>query len=155
VCLRLEEGEETFEIKSSGMWTRSCRFEWRGETWEWRYAGRKEKRVEAEAEEMDVNNLLVLERWVEGSGEGEGKENRRRVARLIRGEDTRTPGTKRSDWGNGGRLEMRLEEEGCEERRGINEVEVVVVVTALVILKKEVDRLRGIQIAAMASGGGA
>ena len=50
-------------------------------------------------------SLLLLER-VEGEGKG---EVRTLVARFVRGEETRTPGTEASHAGNGGRLEMALE----------------------------------------------
>jgi hypothetical protein len=86
---------------------------------------------------------------------GEGKsERRRQVARLIRGEESRTPGTKKWYAGNGGRLEMCLRhsearaEEDTEDRWDEGLTEVVVVVTALVMLKKEIDRMRSRKMAA-------
>lgn len=87
-------------------------------------------------------SLLLLER-VEGEGKG---EVRTLVARFVRGEETRTPGTKASHAGNGGRLEMALER-GGEDLFAGGVGEEVVVATVLVMLKKEVDRRRGAQIA--------
>ena len=81
-----------------------------------------------------------------------GREERTKVAQIVRSDETRTPGTKECYAGNGGRLEMRLSDE--EGRKVVDEVSVVV--TALVMLKKEIDRLRATQIAVMsgAAGGG-
>jgi hypothetical protein len=103
----------------------SCRWG----TFEWRYAGRKEK-------DEGVNRLLVLER-VDNE---EGRE-RVRVAQLVRGEETRSPGSTSSSAGNGGRLEMCL-----DDGEGQLVDEQTVVSTCLVMLKKEVDRRRAMQI---------
>jgi hypothetical protein len=134
-----------FELVGKSMFTRAVGFESR--KWgrfEWRYGRKVERKVVAESNEIgEIYNLLVLEK-VTNSGESV------RVAQLIRSEETRTPGTKASFAGNGGRLEMCLRsEEGGEL---IDED--TIVVTCLVMLKKEIDRLRGIQIAVMSGGGG-
>ncbi|KAG9241477.1 hypothetical protein BJ878DRAFT_390566, partial [Calycina marina] len=115
---------QVFSVESQGIVSRSVGFAYRGEKYRWRYAGRKERSAE-------VKNLLVLE-----NQEGE------RIARLVRGEGTRMAGTKARDAGNGGVLEIA--EVG-------GEMIVVVVITALVMLKKEIDRLRGRQLDAMAA----
>lgn len=96
-------------------------------TFEWRYAGKQERKE-------GVNNLLVLERV--------GEEGTVRVAQLVRSEETRSPGSSSSSAGNGGRLEMCLE---GEDGRVVSAV--VVVSTVLVMLKKEVDRRRAMQFA--------
>ena len=114
---------------------------------EWRYGDRKEKKALRSEGGGEVNSLLVLEKVVPGRGEGK-KEVRIRVAQLLRGEDTRTPGSKSMSSGNGGRLELCLSGEDGEV---IDEV--TVVVTCLVMLKKEIDRMRACQIAAMSGGG--
>lgn len=124
-------------------WTcRTIRFSWKGRRYQWRYGGSTEKRgVEVERGE-GCHSLLLLEKV-----EGEGKEEvRTLIARFVRGEETRTAGTKASHAGNGGRLEMALERVG-EDMFVEGIVEEVVVATVLVMLKKEVDRLRGGQIA--------
>mgnify|MGYP001564119744 FL=1 len=124
-------------------WTsRAIGFSFGGRRYEWRY-GSKSERHGVEGERGGAcNSLLLLERV-----EGEGKEEvRTMVARFVRGEETRTPGTKASHAGNGGRLEMALEREGEDLfAGGIGEA--VVIATVLVLLKKEVDRRRGAQIA--------
>ncbi|OBT64735.1 hypothetical protein VE03_05853 [Pseudogymnoascus sp. 23342-1-I1] len=129
-------GEEMVMEKRKWV-SRTVSFVWGGGRYEWRYGGRSEKRaVEAERGE-ECHCLILLER-VEGEKKGEVRTT---VARFVRGVETRTPGTKRSTAGNGGRLEMGLGGEG----EGIREE--VVVATVLVMLKKEVDCQRGTQIA--------
>lgn len=96
----------------------------------WRYAGKTERGA-------GVDSLLVLEKI----GDGE------RIAQLVRGEGIRTAGTKARDAGNGGRLEIAEDEEEGEGK--MEEREVMVVVTVLVMLKKEIDRLRGVQVAVL------
>ncbi|OBT53009.1 hypothetical protein VE04_06233 [Pseudogymnoascus sp. 24MN13] len=138
VCIGDEE-----VVMSRPKWTaRTIRFSWGGRRYQWRYGGSSERRgVEGDRGE-GCNSLLLLERV-----EGEGKEEvRTTVARFVRGEETRTAGTKKSCAGNGGRLEMALERDGVDTfADGIGEE--VVVATLLVMLKKEVDRRRGAQIA--------
>ncbi|KAG4442100.1 hypothetical protein IFR05_002386 [Cadophora sp. M221] len=128
-------------------------------TFEWRYCSRKEKASfpsTSNSVSSAPNNLLVLEKVFKNE---HGKEcGRMRVAQLIRGEETRSPGSRESSAGNGGRLEMCLSRGGGGEGEGEVLIdEVTVVVTVMVMLKKEIDRLRGAQIAVMsagASGGG-
>jgi hypothetical protein len=104
---------------------------------EWRYAGKKERKAWSSDGMTDVNNLLVLEKVG-----NKGGEERIRVAQLVRSEAVRTTGSRASSAGNGGRLEMCLSGE-----MGELVDEVTVVVTCLVMLKKEIDRLRACQIA--------
>jgi hypothetical protein len=129
--VRIGEGEsaEEFEIISKSMLSRSVVFSCRWGTFEWRYAGRKEK-------DEGVNTLLVLERV-----DNEEGRQRVRVAQLIRGEETRSPGSTSSSAGNGGRLEMCL-----DDGEGKLVDELTVVSTCLVMLKKEVDRRRAMQV---------
>ncbi|KAI0453203.1 hypothetical protein F5B21DRAFT_307509 [Xylaria acuta] len=70
----------------------------------------------------------------------------RRIAQLVRNETYRSPGTTRSSAGNGGRLmlDLRVFDEKRRER-----VEWLVVTTAVTMLKREVDRRRAHQIAAI------
>ncbi|CAO2652052.1 Nn.00g003350.m01.CDS01 [Neocucurbitaria sp. VM-36] len=75
----------------------------------------------------------------------------KRIAVLIRNEETRTPGSKSCNAGNGGELLLGADIGGID---GINED--LVVATVLLMLKKEVDRRRTVQfmmIAGAASGG--
>ncbi|KAK3900232.1 hypothetical protein C8A05DRAFT_45882 [Staphylotrichum tortipilum] len=128
----------------------------------------------------EVSNLLVLERVVRvatarnapgGSSRGD-EEVRTVVARFVRGPVYRTPGSGGSSAGNGGRLVVDLgrlvggqgqggegdeegDGEGVSEKGDDREMAVVmVVVTCLVMLKREVDRRRAQQIAIAAGAGG-
>ena len=106
------------------------------QTFEWRYASSKEKR---RFSSPPPNNLLLLEKM------GAKGEEKVVVARLVRSDETRTEGSKGSCAGNGGLLEMV-----CEEGEvGIE----MVIVTCLVMLKKEIDRLRAVQIGVMSGAG--
>lgn len=130
---RTENGDiEQFEVVSAGIFTRSVRFDTRWGRFEWRYGSRNERK------DCAAHSLLVLEQ-VADSGD------RRVVARFVRNDVLRTPGTRSSTAGNGGRLEMDLGKVS----------EVMVVATVLVMMKKEVDRMRMYQMAAIsgASGG--
>lgn len=129
---------DEFEMVGKSLLNRTVGFETR--RWgkfEWRYGSRKERTQYA------ADNLLILEKVVSGVG-------RVRVAQLVRNDELRTPGTKYMAAGNGGRLQMHLTGEKGHEVID----EVVVVVTCLVMLKKEIDRLRGFQIAVMSGAAG-
>jgi hypothetical protein len=137
---------ETFDMSGKSLITRTICFESRKYgKFEWRYAARSER---AALSNPPPNNVLLLEKLV--------GEERILVARLVRSDETRTAGSKSSSAGNGGKLEMSLGGDGKEETGQLVD-EVTVVVTCLVMLKKEIDRLRTIQIMIMsgaASGGG-
>lgn len=138
------------EIKVTGQWTsRTTRFVMpSGQEYEWAYAKEKlnGQRI----------NLLVLravdregkeEEEADGKKQGEEVEHRR-IAQLVRGAETRTPGTSRCTAGNGGELQM---DEAALEGRELDAA--VVVATCLVMLKKEVDRRRLIQMCVIGGGG--
>lgn len=80
---------------------------------------------------MNGHTLLILQRHKEGVLE------KHVVARLVRDRVAdEDGGTNATDAGRGGRLELRIgEEEGMK-------VEVLVVMSCLVMLKKEMDRRR-------------
>ena len=135
-----EAGVDEFEVQGMGFkMSRSVKFQCRYGTFEWRYAGRRERAP-------GVNSLLVLEKINDGENAG-----RVQVAQLVRGKDTRTPDTGSSTAGNGGRLEMCLQIDG-EGEEILDEV--TVVSTALVMLKREVDRRRALQIAMISAAVG-
>jgi hypothetical protein len=136
---------DVFEMCGKSLLTRTVYFVSR--KWgrfEWRYCQKKERGQVGE----NINSLLVLEKIVGAPGK---REERIRVAQMIRSEEMRTPGTKASYAGNGGRLEMCL----ANEEGNIIE-ETTVVVTCLVMMKKEIDRLRSVQAMMIsgAAGGG-
>ncbi|KAK3946163.1 hypothetical protein QBC46DRAFT_368991 [Diplogelasinospora grovesii] len=156
------EGVEEFELKSVGLLTRAVTFKTQrlggGGVFEWRYAGRKERRTYQQTTGMEVNNLLVLERVVKihaaRNTNGRDEDVRTPVAYLVRNEEYRSVGSSASSAGNGGRLLVDMSLWGDETRKGETEMGLVMVVTTcLAMLKKEVDRRRAQQIAILAGGG--
>lgn len=114
---------------------------------EWRYAKRKDPQTGKQA------NLLVLRRKIpEGaaSSSNSSDSDGKILAELVRSNETRTPGTSKRDAGNGGLLLI--------DKDSIKEIDQsVVVATCLLMLKREVDRRKGIHLmmwSGMASGGG-
>ncbi|KAK3315317.1 hypothetical protein B0H66DRAFT_341323 [Apodospora peruviana] len=180
---------DTFDIQSSGLFTRATRFrpaklllapttttttsftsredEAAGTFFEWRYAGRKERKAytttatltPTAAKDDGVDSLLILEKVLRISTGDEKEEfHRVPVAQFLRNAGLRTLGTSASSAGNGGRLLVDLDDTkwGFDES---NKTEremalVMVVTTCLVMLKREVDRRRAQQIAIMAGGAG-
>ena len=119
------DGTETVKIKRVGLATRACVFEYGGWEWKWRYGYRKE------GAKASGHTLLVLQRKKQGSGEEEVDQV---VAKLLRDHAAdEEGGTKATDAGRGGRLELGLVD---EERT----VDVLVIMSCLVMLKKEIDR---------------
>lgn len=128
------EGEDNI-VKTVSKWTsRAQKFLLHdGRTFEWEY--KKEKGFGGHGKK---GTALVL------------TMNGRRIAALIRNEETRTPGSKNCSAGNGGELVLGQEVGGKE---GISEE--LAIATVLLMLKKEVDRRRTVQfmmIAAAVSG---
>jgi len=144
---------DAFELLPVGLFTRAITFRTRLGTFEWRYAGRKERRGMG----VDSGSVLVFERVVRVAVSG-GKEEvlRTGVARLVRSEETRAVGSSPSSAGNGGRLlvDLGVWDEAAKMEREM--ALVMVVTTCLAMLKKEIDRRRAQQMAVMmgAAGGG-
>jgi hypothetical protein len=140
-----EDGSEVAAntVKTSSKWTsRAQTFILPdGRTFEWLYerghapdVGGKEKKI----------TYLVLYR--KDGVEGRGKK----VARLVRDDETRAEGSSKTSAGNGGELQLAADAENEMEEAGI-------VATCLLMLKKEVDRRQTIQamvLAGVASNGG-
>lgn len=99
-----------------------------GSAFVWRYVRSKEAE----------GTLLVLEKK-DGSSSGPV----RRIAQLVRNEHTRPAGTSGCAAGNGGELVFV---QGAE----LELDEALIIATCILMLKKEVDRRRAIQIAAIA-----
>ncbi|KAL7902600.1 hypothetical protein HDV63DRAFT_410292 [Trichoderma sp. SZMC 28014] len=137
--------EEDFEVVNKGFTTRAQVIRTHLGTFQWRYAGREERKA------AGADNLMVLDRIVKVALEG-GKQEEKRipVARLVRNAEVRSKETRITTAGNGGRLMMDLME--WEETKGdAEQMEVLVVASCLVMLKKEVDRRRMHQAIAMTS----
>jgi hypothetical protein len=137
--------EEEFEVVNKGFTTRAQVFRTHLGTFQWRYAGREERKA------AGADNLMVLDRIVKVALEG-GKQEEKRipVARLVRNAEVRSKETRITTAGNGGRLMMNLME--WEGTKGdAEQMEVLAVASCLVMLKKEVDRRRMHQAIAMSS----
>lgn len=144
-----DDGErEEIVIKGKGMWTRSVGFENPSQgRFEWRYGTKRERAAVGKG----IDSLLILERTTTNS---EKKEEKIKIAHLIRSKETRSPGSKKSSAGNGGLLEMDLGSNGAFKEEGEQVNEGLVVATCLVMLKKEVDRRREVLALALDAGAG-
>jgi len=117
------EGEEEVKLKRKALMTRSCVFEHRGEEFEWRY-GKQD-----EGARMNGHTFLVPEKRRLGGGMKE------RVAQLVRDEEVdREMRIKKTEAERGGRLDFVGACGGREE--------VLVVMSCLIMLNKEIDRRR-------------
>ncbi|CAK7223586.1 hypothetical protein SCUCBS95973_005229 [Sporothrix curviconia] len=116
-----------------------------------------------------VNNLMVLERIVEVYGSmdhrgqsaivGKPQKMRQTVARLIRSQALRTPGSSSYSAGNGGRLQMDLSDWTTPSSSAAGdkkpsetdrEMAIALIVTSCqMMLKREVDRRRDQELAAV------
>lgn len=127
-----DDEREEIVIKRKGMWTRSVGFEssGQGRFFEWRYGTKSERAVAGK----DVDFLLILEKTTTNSEKEE--EEKIKIAQLIRGKETRTPGSNKTSAGNGGLLEMNLGCDGAFEEEEAEQVdEGLIVATCLVMLR--------------------
>jgi len=111
-----------------------------GKSFTWSYA----KRKDAKGKKV---NVLVLRQ--QGKLDQTKDKGGKILALLFRGDDTRTPGSTKCGAGNGGQLVLD------EDSTSIID-EALIVATCLVMLKKEIDRRRMMQIAMLSviiSGG--
>lgn len=117
-------------------------------TFEWRYASRAERKA------LGADNVLILDQVTTVALAGGKQETRRqKIAQFLRNAEFRTEGSRRTTAGNGGRLMMDLR--GWTDRKGeAGQMEVLVLASIVLMLKKEVDRRRMHQMIAMSSGGG-
>lgn len=116
-------------------------------TLEWSYAKSKNPTTGEKV------NLIVL-RLRPGSKDEDGKKSKNKnkdegkiLAELVRSKDTRTPGSKRCSAGNGGVLVIDRDADQYLD-------ESLIVATCLVMLKREIDRRRMMQMAMIAGAGG-
>lgn len=169
-----EEGSaEEIPIESAGTFTRTQTLRTPHGTFRWRYASSKERNSPSQPQspteshtepQPHQDSVLILEKLTTISPSypnsshspfqrQKSEQIHTEVARLVRGPGTRTPGTARSDAGNGGLLLLDLsdwigEKRGKEEEE---EVRALIVASCIAMLKKEVDRRRGVQAAVMVS----
>jgi len=142
--LKEEDGHN--EITVSGKWTsRSQTFTYAtaATTFEWHYVKEKHEVVVKETKKIKKFSQLVLE--VKSADKKEVK----RIAHLVRTDETRTPGSSRFDAGNGG--ELKIDELVA---KGLGIPEEIIVASAILMLKKEIDRRRAVQFAIIAGAAG-
>ncbi|KAK0613811.1 hypothetical protein B0T14DRAFT_410008, partial [Immersiella caudata] len=138
---------DSFHLTSPSLLSRTVEFRSRFGTFQWRYASRSERQSLSPV----PNSLLLLEKVtrIAQAHRSKHQEVRTLIARFIRSEECRTEGSTASSAGNGGRVEVDLGE--WEDEKTEREMVVVMVVTtALAMLKKEVDRRRAQQFMVMA-----
>lgn len=137
-----DDHDEEFELSCKGCLTRSVVMRTHLGTFEWRYSSRAERRAAQSSVGEEVDCLLVLDRVTNVALEGGKQEERRmRVAQFVRSAGLRTPGTRRSTAGNGGRLILDLRE--WADRKGeAEQMELLAVASCVSMMKKEVDRRR-------------
>ncbi|KAK2761581.1 hypothetical protein FQN54_001409 [Arachnomyces sp. PD_36] len=127
-------------VSVTGKWTsRSTTFVMPdGKTFEWSY-------VRSKQEDGKTRTLLVLHQQNDGSGAS--ATSGRRIAQLVRSAETRPQGSSKHHAGNGG--ELVLDEDSVEWLD-----EPMIVATCILMLKKEIDRRRLLQMAVLAGGAG-
>ncbi|RYP92408.1 hypothetical protein DL770_001508 [Monosporascus sp. CRB-9-2] len=165
------ERAEAIEVASRSLVSRAVELRTSFGVFAWRYARSKEREACVLGVGPDggaataPDSLLVFEHLIdEGDGDGNGSGNGgkkraaqarrasvRRVAQLVRNSEFRSPGSSARTAGNGGRLMLDL---GGFDEKLRERVQWLVIATALVMLKQEVDRRRAAQIAILASGAG-
>ena len=138
--IQLSGEDETFQFSDKGITTRAQNLRTHLGTFQWRYASRQERDAVGGA-----NSLIVLDHITNVALAGGGKkETRRRIAQLVRNEELRASGSSASTAGNGGRLVMDLT--GWADRKiEVEQLQILVLTSCIVMLKKEVDRRRAVQ----------
>ncbi|CAH0027613.1 unnamed protein product [Clonostachys rhizophaga] len=138
---------EVVDVVSRSIISRTQKFDTSFGNFEWRYGSTAELRAE-----YDANSLILMER-VDFVRSRDGKAGKRgvRIAQLVRNDEFRTQGTSRRAGGNGGRLMMDLSMWADERRTNVKvkDVEAFVVASCLCMLKREADRFRDAQNAAV------
>lgn len=140
--------DEVFEVASRCVGTRAATIRTHLGTFQWRYASRQERKA------IGASNLLVLDQITTiALAGGKQEERRRRVAQLVRSDEFRTPGTKASTAGNGGRLMMDLTR-WTDGKTEAKQMEVLAITTCINMLKREIDRRRAVQFMVIAGAAG-
>jgi hypothetical protein len=124
---------ETLGVKSRSIISRAQIFDTSFGKFKWRYGDRKERKA------CDADSLLILEHVDRGV----------EVARLIRNDTLRTPGSVKNSGGNGGRLVMDLSTWQGEKCAGADAIEAFFVASCILMLKREADRFVDNNIAAV------
>ncbi|KAE9573814.1 hypothetical protein CGMCC3_g10090 [Colletotrichum fructicola] len=149
VVTEICEEDSDLQIRSKSLTSRTQVLKTPCGTFRWRYASRKERAA------IDGADTLLICELVQQAIPANGmktEEKASRVAQLVRGEKTRTPGTGRTTAGNGGRLMMDLFRWTDLKNGGKDTVECLIVASCICMLKKEVDRRRMHQLMAVGAG---
>lgn len=142
--------QEVYEVQGKGLMTRAQSIRTHLGTFEWRYAGRDDRKA------VGASSLLLLERVTTVALAGGKQEERRAILGMfVRNSELRTQGTNGCTAGNGGRLLLNLTE-WADTKVEVEQMEILAISSCIVMLKKEVDRRRVQQIMIMsgAAGGG-
>lgn len=136
---------DSVEVKSRSIISRAQVFDTSFGKFEWRYGTRDEKRS------CNADSLLILERMDRGVLNGVKSKSGAQIAKLVRNDQFRTPGSVRYSGGNGGRLVMDLcmWRDSDEKRGDVDGVEAFVVASCILMLKREADRFIDNNIAAV------
>ncbi|VUC35031.1 unnamed protein product [Clonostachys rosea] len=136
---------EVVDVVSRSIISRTQKFDTSFGNFEWRYGSSAECKAE-----YDADSLLLMER-VDFVRSRDGKAGKRgvRIAQLVRNDEFRTQGTCRRAGGNGGRLMMDLSMWKDDRKTNAKDVEAFVVASCLCMLKREADRFRNNQNAAI------
>lgn len=108
-----------------------------GKTFNWKYT----------KTQLPTGKTRVLALETDAAGSSSDKAPPKTLAVLLRTDDTRTPGSSKWDAGNGGQLVIDASATAFMD-------EALIVATCIMMLKKEIDRQRGAQAAAIGGGGG-
>ncbi|KAL1962355.1 hypothetical protein VTN77DRAFT_9768 [Rasamsonia byssochlamydoides] len=136
-----KDDPNTVDVPLSGKWTsRAVLFRVAGRMLEWSYAKGKDRTT---GENVNLIVLRCRPDNDDASKEGDSKI----LAQLIRSKDTRSPGSSRCTAGNGGLLVIDRDAEQYLD-------ECLVVATCLIMLKREIDRRRMLQMAMIAGAAG-
>lgn len=134
---------EQIEVKSHSFFSREQVFDTSLGKYTWRY-GTKDERSEDGAD-----SLLLMERVDRVPlPDGTKSESGVRIAQFIRSDELRTAGSKKYSGGNGGRLELDLSM-WHDEDDAVPGIEAFAVASCILMLKREADRFRDNNIAAL------
>jgi hypothetical protein len=116
-------------------------------TFGWRYATRRERAA------VGASSLLIMEKVVAvaQAGSSKSEEHRTPVARFVRSDELRSPGSSRTTAGNGGRLQLDLRA-WADAKDEKEEMVLIAVASCICMLKKEVDRRRMHQMIVLGAG---
>lgn len=146
--------DSEFELSCKGCLTRTVVMRTHLGTFEWRYSTRSERRDAYSTIGEEVDCLMILDKVTSVALAGGKQEERRsKTGQFVRSTSLRTPGSKKSSAGNGGRLMLDLRA-WVDSKGDRQQMEILAVASCVSMMKKEVDRRRMHQAMAFSGGGG-